>query len=204
MNSRLGIAVRRSSRSMARSRSDEVMERFLDRLRDDLVSNNMLRGSWVEEIVASFLGIDAFPGQWNYYDLRDANGRTISVKQSVGQKARFDVTGRKNAWDNDLAVQRRVADPKAEGWLSNPDGLPRRWCDVYVFAHLPAPVDVVRVANVDEWRFGARSAAWLDSLPATIRSQSVQQLIYRGVDFVDGTHLRDEVAAALRIVEQEL
>jgi hypothetical protein len=71
--------------------SDAVMGRFLDRVRDDLVSNNTLQGSWAEEIVAAFLGVTALPGQWNYFDMRDTNGRTISVEQSVGPRAKFDV-----------------------------------------------------------------------------------------------------------------
>jgi len=189
---------------MARSRSDEVMARFLDRLPRDLVSNNMLRGSWVEEIAAAFLDIATFPGPWNYYDLRDAEGRTISIKQSVGPNARFDVTGRRNAWDNELAERLREMDPKAEGWLPNPEGMPRRWCDVYIFAHLPGPVDAVRVVNVDEWRFAARSRAWLDALPPTVKTQSVRRLAAREVDFVHGDQLRDQIRTSVTSVADEL
>jgi hypothetical protein len=177
--------------------SSAVMDRFLSRVRGDLVMNNVLRGAWVEEIVAAFLGIDNLPGQWNYYDMRAEDGRTISVKQSVGRAARFDVTGRANAWDNELAAQLRRADPKADGWLPNPAGLPRRWCDVYVFAHLADPVDAVRVGDIDAWRFAARSRAWLDELPVTAKTQSVSQLVERDATFVHGNDLGSQVASCL-------
>lgn len=150
----------------------------------------------MEQIVASFLGIDRFPGAWNYFDLKDATGRTISVKQSVGEKARFDVSGRRNAWDQALAEERRRENPQAEGWLENEAGAPRRWCDIFVYAHLASPLTVERVHDVDEWRFAVASRATLDGLPEGTRAVSVPRLEQLGCTFAHGSQLPDAIDAA--------
>lgn len=123
---------------------------FARRMVDDLATNNVLRGSWAEQLVAHFLGVESLPANWSYYDLRDAKERAISVKNSVGSRPSFSVAMSTWAWE-----------PKS-GWLEASGGEPRFWCDAYVFAWLEAdssapPLDVV--LDADLWRFGAVSRA---------------------------------------------
>jgi hypothetical protein len=171
-----------------------VLPRFLERTRRGLAENNMLRGAWVEEIVAWYLGIDVFPGAFNYYDLRTMDGFTISIKQSVGPKARFDVSGRVNAWDCELADECRKQDEKAEGWLDNPSGLPRQWCDIWVLAHLEGEPDLERVIEPMSWRFAVVDRVRLGALPnKTIGPAGLEALRFA---FVSGEDLELEVRRA--------
>jgi len=101
---------------------------------DDLPTNNVLRGSWAEQIVAYYLGIEAWPGNWCYYDMRDADRRDISVKHSVGPAPKFGVAMARWAWDPDLARE----DPRTEGWRGGEAAPPQYWCHAYVFAWLEA------------------------------------------------------------------
>ena len=176
--------------------SAKVMGLFLDRIRGELAANNTLRGPWVEEMVAAFIGITDFPGAWSYFDLRDHDGRSISIKQSVGSKAKFDVSGRRNAWDNELAVRQRLTNPKAEGWLENPTGEARRWCDLFIFGILPGDLTSERVTDVDEWRFAVRTRAELDALPIGTKSMTVRRLGVIGATFKPGIELRAMVDAS--------
>lgn len=118
---------------------------FARRMVDDLATNNVLRGSWAEQLVAHFLGVESLPENWSYYDLLDANGRRISVKNSVGSRPSFSVSMSTWAWEPD------------KGWLDGSGETARYWCEAYVFAWLEAassapPLDVV--LDADLWRFG--------------------------------------------------
>lgn len=174
--------------------SGEVIDRFLERTRQGLATSNMLRGAWAEEIVASYLGIEIFPGAFNYFDLRTAGGFAISVKQSVGPKARFDISGRMNAWDCELADDRRLQDPKGEGWLENASGVPRQWCDIWVLAHLSGEPDLERVVEPASWRFAVVDRVWLDALGS--KSIGLSGLESHGVTFVPGEDLPGRVRLA--------
>jgi hypothetical protein len=154
----------------------------------------MLRGAWVEEIVAWYLGIEAFPGAFNYYDLRTADGFTISIKQSVGPKARFDVSGRMNAWECELAEERQAQDPKAEGWLENPSGAPQQWCDIWVLAHLDGEPDLDRVIDPSSWRFAVVDRVWLGAQPNKTLGRA--GLESQGATFVGGEQLGHHVGRA--------
>ncbi len=119
---------------------------------DDLASNNVLRGSWAEQIVAFYLDIETWPGNWCYYDLRDVNGRDISVKHSVGPRPTFKVAMSRWAWDPDLARD----DPRTEGWRGGDTNPPQYWCHAYVLAWLNAPTATPHLDDVldaDRWRF---------------------------------------------------
>lgn len=123
---------------------------FARRMVDDLATNNVLRGSWAEQLVAHFLGAKELPANWCYYDLRDAKDRAVSVKNSVGSRPSFSVAMSAWAWQPE------------SGWLEASGGEPRFWCDAYVFAWLHAdssapPLDAV--LDADLWRFGALSRA---------------------------------------------
>jgi len=175
--------------------TDEVMRAFLERMRADLTPHNVLRGAWVEQIVAAFLGIRDFPAPWSYFDLRDSSGRRISVKHSVGDKARFSVTGSRWAWDESLAAERRRIDKKAEVWLDNEDGTSKRWCDVYVYAHLPEPLTPERVENVDAWRFAVIPLTTLEALPESTRTVGLARIEQIGVTWVPGDALGRAIEA---------
>jgi len=94
------------------ARGNGLVDQFTRRLVDDLVENNVLRGAWVEEIVAFCLPGWTFPGAWSYFDLLHPGGqRTLSVKHATGSKPRFTGARKKWAWDNRLAAQAGY-----EGW----------------------------------------------------------------------------------------
>jgi hypothetical protein len=163
---------------------------FQKRLVDDLVVNNVLRGAWAEELVAYWLGITSFPGQWSYYDLRDIDGATISVKHSTGQNARFTVKRSKWAWDNELATRR-----PGEGWRGGYQAMPQLWCEVYVFSWLPDPIDIARIVNPATWRFAAASRADLyrHDFPASFNVSCLEMAVGA---MVQGTELRAAVERA--------
>lgn len=174
--------------------SNSPIDLFLERVRQDLAVNSMLRGSWVEQIVASYLGVNEFPGGFNYFDLRTHDGYSISIKHSVGVRATFDVSGRDNAWDNELAAQLRRDNPKAEGWLVNDSDGPRRWCDIWVLAHLAGEPTLDRVIDPSEWGFAVVTSDWLDGLPN--KSITLGGLSARGVEFIAGDLLGEAVGLA--------
>lgn len=125
---------------------------FARRMIDDLATNNVLRGSWAEQLVAFYLDIEAWPGNWCYYDLRDAHGRDISVKHSVGPRPNFKVAMSQWAWDPDLARD----DPRTEGWRGGDTNPPQYWCHAYVLAWLDASTATPQLDDVldaDRWRF---------------------------------------------------
>jgi hypothetical protein len=125
---------------------------FARRVIDDLATNNVLRGSWAEQVVAFYLGLESWPGNWCYYDLRDADGREISVKHSVGPRPSFGVAMSKWAWDPDLARD----DPVTEGWRGGDTQAPQYWCHAYVFAWLDTPnaaPDLDDVLDPERWTF---------------------------------------------------
>jgi hypothetical protein len=124
----------------------------------DLATNNALRGSWAEQLVAHYLSIADMPPNWSYYDMRDHAGRDVSVKHSVGPRPSFAVSMAKWAWDPELADEH----PRTDGWRGGEGFTPQYWCHAYVFAWLDAPVSAPEldlVLDSDRWRFGALSRA---------------------------------------------
>jgi len=169
--------------------ASELVAGFQRRLVSDLVVNNVLRGAWAEEVVAHWLGLTDFPGQWSYYDLRDVDGTTISVKHSTGKAARFTVKRTKWAWDNELALARN-----GEGWRGGYEVESQLWCDVYDFAWLPEPIEVERILDPTLWQFTAASRADL-YLSGSSPTFSLTRLAnMRGM--VAGERLREAVAEA--------
>ena len=51
---------------------------FALRMVNDPATNNVLRGSWAEQLVAHFLGIGELPPNWSYFDMRDGLSRLAS------------------------------------------------------------------------------------------------------------------------------
>lgn len=174
-------------------RSGELQSRFASRLLASLDHNNVLRGAWAEELVASYLGAETwFPPQWSYFDLR-WNGATVSVKHSVGGKARFPVGPSAMVWDCELAAQRAMDPSKPEGWRGHQQRQPQYWCDVYAFAHLPAPLTLARVLDPAVWRFAvlSRSAMHASFGGGLTRSRSatLRTLSSAGAEFCEGARL---------------
>lgn len=170
------------------------MKRFAERLVDDLVGNNVLRGAWVEEMVAFFLPGWTFPGAWSYFDLLHPNGKhTLSVKHATGTKPRFGVARKKWAWDNRLAGR-----DGHEGWRGDDERPAQHWCDVYVFAWLDGPVERCRVLNVNAWKFAVLSRGAMYTYFEKGRlSVGVQQLRELSGGGLLGNDLETEVNVAL-------
>ncbi len=132
--------------------TSRLMMDFARRMVEDLPTNNVLRGSWAEQLVAHFLDIPKLPSNWSYNDMRDAEGRDISVKHSVGRKPTFSVAMNKWAWDSDL----RLKEPATEGWFGGESSPFQYWCHVYVFAwlkHETSEPDLDVVLDSEQWRF---------------------------------------------------
>lgn len=125
---------------------------FAQRMVEDLSANNVLRGSWAEQLVAHYLNIEDLPPNWSYYDMRLDDRIDVSVKHSVGRKPSFSVEMATWAWDPGLAVKSE----NGQGWRGGLDADPQYWCQVYVFAWLEAeeaapPLD--DVLDAEKWRF---------------------------------------------------
>ena len=71
--------------SAVESSPDLLINLFQQRLVDDLVENNVLRGAWAEQVVWSFLRDWRFPGQWSYFDLEAPERRLHDVDQTFGR-----------------------------------------------------------------------------------------------------------------------
>jgi hypothetical protein len=126
---------------------------FAQRLVKDLATNNVLRGAWAEQLVAHHLDIDPdeLPVNWSYYDMRYADRRDISVKQSVGPNPKWSVKMSEWAWDPQLPEQH---------FLGGPDVGAQYWCDVYVFAWLEAEgstPELDHVLDASRWRYAVLS-----------------------------------------------
>ena len=117
---------------------------------------NTNRGAWTELLVEYFLGRTGDAGSgWHYFDLRDGAGGTVSVKQAVGERARFDVQRREFAWDQMLAEAGVAGAREPEGWQGHRDRPPQHWCDLYIFAWLTDDITLDRILDPDERKFAA-------------------------------------------------
>ena len=198
----VGAALCMSESRAARSASwggaspaNDLVAKFTRRLVDDLVENNVLRGGWVEEVVASFLPGWTFPGAWSYFDLLHPDGQqTLSVKHATGSKPRFVVSRKRWAWDNRLA-----GEDGYEGWRGDDERPAQHWCDVYVIAWLDGALERDRVMDVDTWRFAALFRGsmyeYFDEGSQSVSVGGLQELAGSGVA---GIELQTKVNAALR------
>jgi hypothetical protein len=119
---------------------------FQQRMVDGLALNNVLRGSWAEEVVAHFLQGCQFSEQWSFYDFM-WEGHLVSVKHSTGPKANFSVGRKKSGWAPSSA------EFGEEVFLGNGTDGPQYWCDLFVFAWLPNRPTQETVLDVHEWKF---------------------------------------------------
>lgn len=135
---------------------DRITEAFTRRLIADLPSNNTLRGSWAEQLVAHFLGCeDRLSPNWSYWDMRDRDGRDISVKHSVGPNPKFAVEMKIWAWDPEPVLAGTPA-----GWYTAEQQEPQYWCHTYVYAWLPADTSepaLDHILDPNLWRFAVLS-----------------------------------------------
>ena len=121
-------------------------KQFSDRLINSLEHNNVLRGAWAEEITASYLKDCQFSPQWSFFDFT-WNGQRVSVKHSVGKKARFGVSAASYGWD-----------PHEEAFIGDGKESRTYLCDLYLFTWLPSNddpdlslLDLIR--DTSAWQF---------------------------------------------------
>jgi hypothetical protein len=170
---------------------------------DGLLTNNVLRGSWAEHVVAHHLGDDVeFADQWSYFDLK-WHGTKVSVKHSVNTRANFQVKRIALAWDAELASQRQpkpYTEHNAEGWRGHEDADPQYWCDLYVFAWLPVMSDINTVLDPSAWRFAALSRADMyEQFAGTAKSTGRSSLATIGRGFVPGEDLAAAATERLHV-----
>jgi hypothetical protein len=133
---------------MARSHKSQLKQRFAEHQIGRLANDNMFRGAWVEFLVADQLGADlSLP--WSYFDMT-WDGYRISVKQSVGPNASFDVAPKQFAWDPDLKGQLRGDGGTYEGWRGHKERPKQHWCDLYVFAWMEVTAEELRNLTGDQ------------------------------------------------------
>ena len=185
--------------------SDQITEAFTRRLIADLRSNNTLRGAWAEQLVAHFLGCeDRLAPNWSYWDMRDRDGRDVSVKHSVGPKPRFSVEMSEWAWDPG-----RAGADSAPGWYTAENNAPQYWCHTYVFAWLEAVTAEPPLEHILEpvlWRFAVHSresmyACFSDNGRPGRKTASRDTL---AADFHPGTELLRLVAATPLVADADL
>lgn len=130
---------------------------FAQRMVTDLATNNVLRGSWAEQLVAHHLGIDAdeLPPNWSYYDMRTARNQDVSVKHSTGVNPKFSVEMRQWGWDHKL----QGSEESRDGWRGADSQPPQYWCHAYVFARLNSDSGPTldEVLDLTCWEFAALS-----------------------------------------------
>lgn len=179
---------------------------FTERLLNGLMEDNVLRGKWAEEVVGHYLGDGVeFAEQWNWYDLR-WQGRTVSVKHSVNQTARFGVKTHTLVLDAEL-VKRRQPKPytisNPEGWLGHESAEPQHWCDLYVFAWLPERTSAEVILDPSCWRFIAMSRADMYRhfpIAANAKSVGCRALqVHTGREFVEGERLAQVARESLSV-----
>jgi|688.fasta_scaffold261421_1 hypothetical protein len=126
--------------------NSNLEKQFSERLINSLEHNNVLRGSWAEEITASYLNDCKFSPQWSFFDFT-WNGQRVSVKHSVGKKARFGISAASYGWD-----------PYEEAFIGDGKDSQAYLCDLYIFAWLPSNnhpdlllLDLIR--DTSAWQF---------------------------------------------------
>jgi hypothetical protein len=176
-----------SSAAAVESSPDALINLFQQRLVDDLVENNVLRGAWAEQVVWSFLRDWRFPGQWSYFDLEAPDGGyTMSIKHSAGKTPRFEVARRKWAWDN-----------RTMGWLGNDEVPPQHWCHVYIFAWLEEPLERSRLLDPNQWQIAVLSRADMYQLHEDSKTMGIGRLRELGSPVVHGRELPGRVQTVL-------
>lgn len=175
------------------SGSDQLCASFFSRLRTSLVTNNTLRGAWAEHVTGHYLdGIVDFADQWSYYDILWGDVK-VSVKHSVNATARFVVKRSPMAYDP-VVGSRRGRPPytvdNPEGWRGHETATPQYWCDLYIFAWLPALTSNDTVLDPLAWRFSALTRAEMyQHFPPTTKTVGLSTLRSIAGEFVPGAEL---------------
>ena len=156
---------------------------FQQRMVDGLALNNVLRGSWAEEVVAHFLQGCQFSEQWSFYDFM-WEGHLVSVKHSTGPKANFSVGRKKSGWA-----------PGSEGFgdevfLGNDTDGPQYWCDLFVFAWLPNRPTQETVLDVHAWKFAIATKTEMEATFGPTSKIAGPNTISALCEFVPGADFR--------------
>ena len=114
---------------------------------------NSYRGFIAEIIVGEALGPEwrLCSGDWRGWDFEHATGCRLEVKQSA---ARQTWTGSRNATKPIFDVRARSGYFEGADWVSDP----RRFAEIYVFAHHPLMDETADHRNPVQWYFYVVSA----------------------------------------------
>jgi hypothetical protein len=114
---------------------------------DPLISN-IYRGLVVEIIVGAALGSEwrLCSGDWRGWDFEHSSGCRLEVKQSA---ARQTWTGSRNVTKPIFDIRTRTGYFEGADWIADP----RRFADIYVFAHHPVMDESADHRDVRQWRF---------------------------------------------------
>lgn len=120
--------------------------------------SNIYRGLIAEIIVGAALGSDwqMCSGDWRGWDFEHVGGCRLEVKQSA---ARQTWTGARAATKPIFDIRARTGYFEGADWVADP----RRFAEIYVFAHHPVMDASADHRDVRQWRFYAVPA---NRLPA--------------------------------------
>jgi hypothetical protein len=110
--------------------------------------SNIYRGLVAEIIVGMALGSEwrLRSGDWSGRDFEHPTGLRLEVKQSA---ARQTWTGTRKATTPIFDIRTRTGYFEGANWIADP----RRFADIYVFAHHPLMDESADHRNPDQWRF---------------------------------------------------
>ena len=114
---------------------------------DPLISN-IYRGLVAEIVVGTALGLEwkLCSGDWRGWDFEHSSGCRLEVKQSA---ARQTWTGSRNATKPIFDIRARTGYFEGADWIADP----RRFADIYVFAHHPIMDEAADHRDVGQWKF---------------------------------------------------
>jgi len=156
---------------------------FQQRMVDGLALDNVLRGSWAEEVVAHFLEDCKFSEQWSFYDFM-WEGHRVSVKHSTGPAARFSVQRKRFGWAPSSV------EFGEEVFLGSDAEGPQHWCDLFVFAWLPNRPTQETVLDVHEWKFAIATKTEMEASFDPTTKSAGPSTIGALCAFVPGTDFR--------------
>jgi hypothetical protein len=136
---------------------DQIREKACAAAFGDRLVSNIYRGLVAEIIVGAALGSEwrLCSGDWRGWDFEHASGWRLEVKQSAARQT----------WTRSRPTTKPIFDIRARaGYFEGADWVPdpRRFAEIYVFAHHPIMDETADHRDPSQWRFHVVAA---DQLP---------------------------------------
>lgn len=127
---------------------DEIRAKLCAAAFGEPLISNMYRGLVAEIIVGAALGPEwrLCSGDWRGWDFEHAGGCRLEVKQSA---ARQTWTGLRSATKPTFDIRARTGYFEGADWIADP----RRFADIYAFAHHPIMDETADHRDASQWQF---------------------------------------------------